>query len=92
MLDSHMVRMARKEEMEEVRKHNLYMKVPIGQCWDKTGKAPIGVRWVDINRRDKIHPEYRSRLVAKEIRTDKREDLFAATPHWKPIHCSCQWQ
>ncbi len=29
---------------------------------------------------DKVHPEYRSRLVAKEIKVNKREDLFAATP------------
>ena len=27
-----------------------------------------------------MNPEYRSRLVAQEIKTDKREDLFAATP------------
>ena len=51
-------------------------------CWDKTGKAPIGVRWVDINKGDKIHPEYRSRLVAKEIKKDTSSapDMFAATP------------
>ena len=27
-----------------------------------------------------MHPDYRSRLVAQEIETDRREDLFAATP------------
>ena len=27
-----------------------------------------------------IHPEYRSRLVAKEIKLDKVKGLFAATP------------
>ena len=61
-----MVRMARNEEMQEGRKHALYEKVPVAMCWDKTGKAPSGVRWVDINKGDKIHPEYRARLVAKE--------------------------
>merc|ERR1711989_3021 len=40
----------------------------------------VGVRWVDINKGDLERPEYRSRLVAKEIKRDKREDLFAATP------------
>jgi hypothetical protein len=39
--------------------------------------ASVGV---DANKGDDIHPEYRSRLVAKEIKTDKREDLFASTP------------
>ena len=45
-----------------------------------TGKAPIGTRWIDINKGDEKAPEYRSRLVAQEIKRDKREDLFAATP------------
>ena len=80
LLDTQLVKMARNEEMIEVRKHKLYDKVPIQECWEMTGKAPIGVRWVDVNKGDRIHPEYRSRIVAKEIKTDKREDLFAATP------------
>ena len=45
-----------------------------------TGKDPIGARWVDINKGDKVHPELRSRLVAQEIKMNRREDLFAATP------------
>ena len=47
---------------------------------EETGKAPIGVKWVDTNKGDKERPEFRCRLVAKEIKKDKREDLFAATP------------
>ena len=75
-----LVTLARAEEMEEVRKHEVYVKVPLSECYDKTGAPPIGTRWVDVNKGDTIHPEYRSRLVAQEIKTDKREDLFAATP------------
>ena len=30
--------------------------------------------------KDDVHPEYRARLVAKELNLCKREDLFAATP------------
>ena len=71
---------ARSEEMKELVKHNVYNKVPLSKCWEATGKAPIRVRWVDVNKGDKIHPDYRSRLVAKEIKIGKREDLFAATP------------
>ena len=44
------------------------------------GTEPIGTRWVDINKGDNVHPEYRARLVAQETKRDKREDLFAATP------------
>ena len=49
-------------------------------CWANTGKDPIGTRWVDVKKGDDVNPEYRSRLVAKEIKRDNREDLFAATP------------
>ena len=38
------------------------------------------MRWGDINKGDDKNPKYRSRLVAKEIKIDKRDDLFAATP------------
>ncbi len=35
---------------------------------------------MDPSKGDKDKPEYRRRLAAKEIKRDKREDLFAATP------------
>lgn len=52
--------------------------MPIEEAIRVTGKKPIGTRWVDINKGDAVNPEYR--LVAKEIKINKREDLFAATP------------
>ena len=66
--------------MKEFKKHGVYVKVPRQQCIDQTGKAPIKVRWLDINKGDEFRPECRSRLVAQEIRHDNRMDLFAATP------------
>ena len=53
----------------------MYEKVPIEECWANTGKDQIGTRWVDVNKGDDVNPEYRSRLVAQEIKRDKREDL-----------------
>ena len=44
------------------------------------GKKVITVRWIDINKGDAVDTNYRSRLVAREIKTDVRPDLFAATP------------
>ena len=80
-LDGSQVQLARTEEMEEVKKHKVYVKVPIQQCYDETGKAPIGTRWVDINKGDDVNIEYRSRLVAQELKKySVAEDLFAATP------------
>ena len=66
--------------MAEVYKYGVYKQASLAECYDRTGKAPIGTRWVDVNKGDRVHPEYRSRLVAQEINTGRREDLFAATP------------
>ena len=85
VLDPKKVREARAEEVQYVRDMNLYTKVPTKQWAERIGKQPIGVRWIDINKGDSKNPNYRSRLVAREINTYKRDDLFAATPpHWKP--------
>ncbi len=66
--------------MEFFRRMKVYEYDTIDNALAKTGKKPIGVRWVDINKGDNTHPDYRSRLVAKEINTGANDDLFAATP------------
>ena len=58
----------------------VYKKVPKARFYQLTGRAPIGVRWVDVNKQDEENPLYRSRLVAKQFRTGSDPDLFAATP------------
>ena len=37
-------------------------------------------RWIDTDKGDAENPNYRLRLVGREIKTDERLDLFAATP------------
>lgn len=74
------VTQARKGEIKYFKDMGVYEKVDIGECWEVTGKAPIAVRWVDINKGDTTRSNYRSRLVAKEFRTDVHPDLYAATP------------
>ncbi len=74
-----LVEKARQVEMDTFKKYGVYEKRPIEECWEKTCKAPIGVKWVDTNKGDAVNPEYRCRLVATEIKHDKR-NLFAATP------------
>lgn len=73
-------RAARNEEIEYIHKMKLYSKVPTSLCYQRTQKAPISIRWIDVNKGDTERPNYRSRLVAREINTYKRNDLFAATP------------
>ena len=79
-LHPEMVSVAREGDMEEFARHNVYRTVPIEECWRVTGSKPVQVKWVDINKGDAQNPEYRSRLVAKEIKRDSRDDIFAATP------------
>ena len=74
---------ARHEEMEVFAKFLVYTKVPLQDAYHFTGKSPIGTKWVDVNKGDENEPEYRSRLVAKEIKRRNDEDIFAATPPLK---------
>ena len=74
------VKRARREEIDYVHKINFYDKAPISEVYKNTGKGPISVRWIDINKGDQESPNYRSRLVAREVNTNKRNDLFRATP------------
>ena len=79
-MDPGLVKRAREEAIEEYRQHGVHVKVPESECWDRTGKKPIGSKRVDINKGDNDSPEYRSRFVAKEINKDNSQDLFGATP------------
>ena len=79
-LDPVLVKKAREEEMQQFRRHGAYEKVPVQEAHEVTGKGPIGSGWLDINKGDTGAPEYRSRLVAKEVRRTKDDDMFAASP------------
>ena len=79
-LNPKQVQRARQEEIDYAHKMHLYTKVPIKEVYQATGKGPISVRWIDINKGDDENPEYRSRWVAREMGKSEDEDLFAATP------------
>ena len=67
---------ARMLEMDFFKKMGVYTKVPR----DKAVGKIIKTRWIDTDKGDDENPNYRSRLVGREINTDERPDLFAATP------------
>jgi hypothetical protein len=52
------------------------------RCVLKTGRRPTSVRWVDIDEGEEGGPNYRSRLVASDIKGDDdlREDFFGSMP------------
>ena len=43
-MDPGEVRKARHEEMEFVKGLRVYEEAPVEECWERTGKAPIGTR------------------------------------------------
>jgi hypothetical protein len=80
LLDIGKVREARSEEIEFMKSRSIWKEVPIHECWFKSGKAPVTVKWVDT---EKLGGVVRSRLVARDFKAKgekEREDLFAATP------------
>jgi hypothetical protein len=80
LLDLGKVREARSEEIEFMKSRCIWKEVPTQECWEKSGKAPVTVKWVDT---EKLGGVVRSRLVARDFKTKgekEREDLFAATP------------
>ena len=40
----------------------------------------MALRWVDRNKGDRVNPNYQSRLVAKDFKTDVRPVWYAAAP------------
>ena len=58
---------ARDEELSFIRSYNVYVKVPIEESYRETGKGPVSTTWLDTNKGDAVHPNIRSRFVAREI-------------------------
>ena len=57
----------------------------LGEAFQRQGKRPITVKWIDVNKGDDLNPNYRSRLVAREAKKDIRPDLVAATSPLKAM-------
>ena len=74
-LDKDMTIKARLLELNFFRQHQVYTKVP-KESWMR----PISTKWLDSNKGDKLKPNYRCRLVGRELNLYKRDDLFAGTP------------
>ncbi len=79
-LERELVKQARRLELEYFAAKGVWAKRFRDECYKHTGKPPITVRWVDVNKGDDINPNYRSRLVAREIRRRGEDPIFAPTP------------
>ena len=52
VLDPDLVKEARNAAMVFFKKMNVYENVTESERYKETGKAPIGVRWIDVNKQD----------------------------------------
>ena len=88
VLDHKLAVEARKLEMEFFRKMKVYDEVPRASA-AADGCKVISTRWVDINKGDQKSPNYRARLVGRELKMDSRLNLFAATPPSEVLRLVC---
>ena len=68
LLRDDLVMAARKLELDYFTNKGVWNKVPRQQAFAQTGRPPIGVRWVDVNKRDDLNPNYRARIVARRMK------------------------
>jgi len=96
ILPTEEVKKARQKEMDYLHKQGVYKVVPIEECFTETGRKPIGVRWIDTNKGDPDNPNFRSRLVVREIKAAKKPEeqlpanlLFSSTPPLEAMRLLC---
>ena len=79
-LSTPLVKAARRKELQYFEDKHVWRRVPISEAVRASGRPPITVRWVDVNKGDDVSPDIRSRLVARQIRGAHEDPMFAPTP------------
>ena len=64
----------RKDKLEGNRRQQVFKKDPFEEYYSNTGHGPISLKWVDRNKGDNERPNYRSRLVAREVQRSAKID------------------
>ena len=79
-LPTPLVKAARRKELDDRETKNVWKRVRLAEAHRISGRAPINVGWVDVNKGDDDCPDIRSRLVARQIRGANEDPMFAPTP------------
>ena len=68
--------------MKYLNNKHVYAKCPYDEAMRRTGRKPISVRWVDVNKGDDQNPRYRPRLAARQMKAHDRSGMcyFVPTP------------
>ena len=77
-----------------MKRRGIWVERPIEECWRKTGKGPISVRWVDTDKGIDGSVDVRSRLVARDFKgkgggKEKEDSIYASTPPLKGLWMLC---
>ena len=82
VLNDDLVKAARAKELAFFYSRRVWLKVPKARARAKSGRPPISVRWVDVNKGDDLVPNYRSRLVARQMKAldSSGQSFFAPAP------------
>ena len=82
LLNDELVLQARRVELQFFNKKGVWRKVPLEEARRRTGRPPISTRWVDVNKGDEQSPNYRSRLVARQMKAHDHSGVsyFAPAP------------
>jgi len=77
-----LVQEARAQELSYFYNKGVWKKVPRDAARGHRGRVPISVRWVDMNKGDDLMPNYRSRLVARQLKAAdvSGQSYFAPAP------------
>ena len=81
-------RKARAEELRYFEAKGVWTIRRLNECLRRTGKPPITVRRVEVNKGDDNKTQIRSRLVAREIRMAGEAAIFAPTPPLESLRIS----
>ena len=79
-LDPELCAKARREEVEYLRRHKMYTRVPREVWLSGTGRAPNKTGQAETDKGQPGKPNIRARWVAKEFETHARPELYASTP------------
>ena len=73
VLDNDKVNAARQDDLSWIRRAEGYVKRPISECLEVTGKQPITLKWLDRNKGDAVKPNYSER--------SEKETRISASTH-----------
>ena len=90
-LDPALVAKGRQSEMKFMSDLGVWSYDTVQNCLETTGRQPLTVGWVDVNKGDSDNPDVRGRLSVQEtkwqttINADDVAATFAATPPYEAL-------